>query len=364
MNSPPALAASTARKAPGAMPRTAICRATPSRRARSIRRSRCTCTFQPDGEKTVYMVHDRRQDPRRIASSCTSGSSKMAPQGVIDRTTAYWRLWVGGTNINFGNLPPKVVDLFKRSLLVVRTQIDNGGAIIAANDSDIMQFSRDTYSYMWPRDGALVADALDLAGFPDLARWFYTFCSQGRSPRMDTSITSTTPMVRPASSWHPWVLKGKWPCRSRKMRRRWSSGRCGGITTAIATSNSSGRCGSISSRKPPISWCRYRDPRTGLPLPSYDLWEERWGVHAFTVATVYGGLKAAQEFRRLLRRSRKGRASTTRPPRKSKPAPPNISGATSSTDSSAGSCPSDNPSPPDRYRDISNSGSNETVRTQ
>jgi ferredoxin len=42
--------------------------------------------------------------------------------------------------------------------------------------------------------------------------------------------------------------------------------------------------------------CRYRDARTGLPLPSYDLWEERWGVHAFTVATVYGGLKAARNF--------------------------------------------------------------------
>ena len=41
---------------------------------------------------------------------------------------------------------------------------------------------------------------------------------------------------------------------------------------------------------------RYRDPRTGLPLPSYDLWEERWGVHAFTVATVYAGLKAAHNF--------------------------------------------------------------------
>ncbi len=58
--------------------------------------------------------------------------------------------------------PPSIVDLYRRSLLVVRTQIDNGGGIIAANDSDIMQFARDTYSYMWPRDGALVAHALDL----------------------------------------------------------------------------------------------------------------------------------------------------------------------------------------------------------
>jgi GH15 family glucan-1,4-alpha-glucosidase len=41
---------------------------------------------------------------------------------------------------------------------------------------------------------------------------------------------------------------------------------------------------------------KYRDAKTGLPLPSYDLWEERWGIHAFTVATVYGGLKAARNF--------------------------------------------------------------------
>ena len=220
-----------------------------------------------------------------------------APQGVIDRTTSYWRLWVGGTNINFGNLPPKVVDLFKRSLLVVRTQIDNDGAIIAANDSDIMQFSRDTYSYMWPRDGALVADSLDLAGFPDVARSFYSVLP-ARDHRRRLLLSQVQPgRLAGVSSWHPWVHQGASArCRSRKTKPRWSSGRCGGITTAIATSSSSARSGSMSCRRPPISWCKYRDPRTGLPLPSYDLWEERWGVHAFTVATVYGGLKAARNF--------------------------------------------------------------------
>jgi GH15 family glucan-1,4-alpha-glucosidase len=30
-----------------------------------------------------------------------------------------------------------------------------------------------------------------------------------------------------------------------------------------------------------------------LPLPCYDLWEERWGVHTFTVAAVIAGLRAA-----------------------------------------------------------------------
>ena len=40
----------------------------------------------------------------------------------------------------------------------------------------------------------------------------------------------------------------------------------------------------------------YRDYGTKLPLPSYDLWEERRGILAWTVGAVYGGLIAAANF--------------------------------------------------------------------
>ena len=65
---------------------------------------------------------------------------------------------------------------FRRGLLVLRTQIDNRGAITAANDHDIIHFARDTYSYVWPRDGALVARALDLSGHFENSRAFFDFC--------------------------------------------------------------------------------------------------------------------------------------------------------------------------------------------
>jgi GH15 family glucan-1,4-alpha-glucosidase len=39
----------------------------------------------------------------------------------------------------------------------------------------------------------------------------------------------------------------------------------------------------------------YRDPATHLPLPSWDLWEERRGIHTFTVCTVIAALRAAAE---------------------------------------------------------------------
>ena len=41
---------------------------------------------------------------------------------------------------------------------------------------------------------------------------------------------------------------------------------------------------------------RFREPNTGLPAPSYDLWEERHGIHAWTVGSVWAGLMAAANF--------------------------------------------------------------------
>src|SRR5207344_3157311 len=101
------------------------------------------------------------------------------PDRMIGRTNSYWNLWVRKepTGGHLPEMPAAVTDLFRRSQLVLRTQIDNGGAIIAANDSDITQFGGDHYSYCWPRDGALVAYALILTGQSELSRNFFRFCA-------------------------------------------------------------------------------------------------------------------------------------------------------------------------------------------
>ena len=44
----------------------------------------------------------------------------------------------------------------------------------------------------------------------------------------------------------------------------------------------------------------FRDKATGLPLASYDLWEEKIGVSTYTCASTYGGLMAAAKFSELL----------------------------------------------------------------
>ena len=135
------------------------------------------------------------------------------PESFIERTRAYWKLWVGKEPTEFFGLPPSIVDLYKRSLLIVRTQIDEGGGIIAANDSDIMHFARDTYSYVWPRDGALVAHALDMAGYPrDRRCKFFHFCADVITPD-GYLLHKYNPDESLASSWHPWVGRARRPAR-------------------------------------------------------------------------------------------------------------------------------------------------------
>jgi GH15 family glucan-1,4-alpha-glucosidase len=217
------------------------------------------------------------------------------PEYYMLRTEKYWRYWLNPGCLNFGDLPAPVVDLYHKSLLVLRTQVDDNGAIIAANDSDITTQARDTYSYLWPRDGALVAHAMDVAGYPQLTRRFYRFCAQLITPA-GYFLHKYNPDGSLASSWHPWVMNGEpqlpvqedetalviWALWQHFERYRDVEF----ITPLYAP-----------LIKRAANWmASYRDPVTGLPLPSYDLWEERHGVLAFTCSTVHAGLLAASNF--------------------------------------------------------------------
>jgi GH15 family glucan-1,4-alpha-glucosidase len=44
---------------------------------------------------------------------------------------------------------------------------------------------------------------------------------------------------------------------------------------------------------------QYRDSDSGMILPSYDLWEENYGISTFTASAVFGGLKAASRFAKI-----------------------------------------------------------------
>ncbi len=217
------------------------------------------------------------------------------PDTFLERTRHYWALWATKEGEDFCDMPEHLCQVYRRSLLILRTQIDNNGAILAANDYDMARYAHDTYSYMWPRDGALVAAALIDAGYSEVTRRFFDFCHEVIT-REGYLLHKYNPDGSLASSWHGWYHEGRkeppvqedetalvlwalWRHYRHFRDVEFIKPLFRGLVTRAA------------------NWMvSYRDPETGLPLPSWDLWEERRGVLAWTVGATWGGLQAAANF--------------------------------------------------------------------
>ncbi|WP_274650417.1 glycoside hydrolase family 15 protein [Paenibacillus humicola] len=220
------------------------------------------------------------------------------PEKLLSRVVIYWTHWLSRADTELGDLPPKVARLFRLSLLLVRTQTDEHGAIIAANDTDILQYNRDHYSYMWPRDGALIADAMSMAGFQSFVSPFFQFCAKALSPE-GFLFHKYNPDGTVGSSWHPYFVQGG---------RRLPIQEDETALVLLALWNDYTRNQVIELpqslyhgliRKAASFLCDYMESELSLPKPSYDLWEERYGIWTYTASSVYGGLKAAAFFTEL-----------------------------------------------------------------
>lgn len=222
------------------------------------------------------------------------------PDVYLDHTGNYWRVWVNRRDIDLPDLPPDVVDLYKRSLLVIRTQSDHDGALIASNDSDVTARATDHYAYLWPRDGAFVANALDRAGFSYITRNFFDMCSRIVNDN-GYFFQKYNPDGTVASGWHSlWdPLRGERliPIQEDEtalvlwaMWEHYDLLRDVEFTHHVYR-NLIRKCGHFLAD--------YRDEQTGLPQAGWNLWEDRRGVHTFTCASVVAGLRGAAKFARL-----------------------------------------------------------------
>lgn len=223
-----------------------------------------------------------------------------SPLPFIETTTKYWSAWLSRHDyLTCSITESKQIELFKKSLFYIRGNIDTRGAIIASGDSDMLQHGRDTYSYMWPRDGAMTVTALLMVGEDNISKHFFKFCNDVLEPegylmhkyRSDRSL---------GSSWHPFVKDGKaiLPIQEDET-----------ALPLVALWEYYDKTKDIefieihyneTIKKMGTFLSSFIDKETNLPLPSYDLWEEKHGTSTFTSATVYAGLIAAGKFADLL----------------------------------------------------------------
>ncbi len=215
---------------------------------------------------------------------------------LLLRTEDYWSAWTNRRSIDISVLPREISSLVKRSLLTMRNHVGDNGAIISSCDSDVLYFNKDTYAYVWPRDAAICAMAFDISGFQEISRSIFSFCDRimsddGYFAHKYWSDGS------PGSSWHALiddagqqqlpiqidetalVLYALWKHFEKYQDVEFISKVYPKLVIKTADFLKS-----------------YISQKTGLPKPSFDIWEEKGGTFTATTACVYAALSAAAKF--------------------------------------------------------------------
>jgi GH15 family glucan-1,4-alpha-glucosidase len=152
---------------------------------------------------------------------------------------------------------------------------------------------------MWPRDGAIVANALSHSGYSEITRGFYDFCNSVLT-QGGFLLHKYNPDRSWGSSWQAWVDSDgnpQLPIQEDEtalvIYSLWQHYQHFSDIEFVAPH--------FRSLITPAAdfMVSYREPHTRLPAPSYDLWEERRGILTYTTATVYAGLDAASKFSAL-----------------------------------------------------------------
>ena len=213
----------------------------------------------------------------------------------LHTTADWWREWLAPAELTAEKLAPEHRDNFLKSVMIIKSQIDKRGAVIASTDTAMLNYSRDAYAYCWPRDGAFSLWPLIRMGYVDEPHRFFEFCQRAMHPggylmhkyRADGAL---------GSSWHSYLHED-------------------GLTappiqedeTALVlfvfaqyyTMHSSPRLlrEFYHTMVTPMAnfLAGFIHSTTGLPHASYDLWEERYLTSTYSTAVVYGALLAAAD---------------------------------------------------------------------
>ncbi len=215
---------------------------------------------------------------------------------MLRRTSNYWAVWNEKKQIQ---LSKDIFSLFKKSQFIIRIHMNNLGALMASSDSDILKNSKDGYYYVWPRDAAMGAYALTVTLHYSAARKFFDFALSTTS-NDGYFYHKYSADGNVASSWIPRLINDEEIVPIQEDE-----------TSLVIWSLWQYYLQSFDIEyffpfyenliKKGANFLMSFTDEDGLPKPSFDLWEERFGVHTYTVASTYAALKAASEFARAFK---------------------------------------------------------------
>lgn len=215
-----------------------------------------------------------------LSKNAIAQGSVDAAQGlaVTSGQTVIFELTCGRTLTLPSEVQAEPHPRFGRHEYYVRSHVLNNGAVMAAGDSDIMETNRANYAYCWMRDGAHIMELLLRLGDRAAVARYLDFCDRAFEPAFRFFRQKYRLDGTPGASWHAWTKE--YPFQEDETAA---------IVSLCAEVNEPPAC----TRALANALLEHIDARNDLPLPSYDLWEERYGVHTYTTATVIRGLRAA-----------------------------------------------------------------------
>lgn len=223
--------------------------------------------------------------------------------GLLKRlhdTATWWDEWIKPAVEIAKKLPQKYQESFVDSVMIIKSQIDKRGAVIASTDTTMLNYSRDAYAYCWPRDGAYALWPLIRMGYNDEAYRFFEFCKRSLHPsgylmhkyRADGAL---------GSSWHTYVHENGVvapPIQEDETAL---------VVFMFAQYYQMHPSGSllkdfyVSMIRPMADFMtEYVEETTSLPKPTYDLWEEVYTTTTYTVSLTYAALSVAAELASIM----------------------------------------------------------------
>ncbi len=222
---------------------------------------------------------------------------QICDDGLIERleqTARWWTEWLKPGYAVVNRIHPEHRKLFLDSLMILKSQIDKRGAVIASTDTSMLNYSRDAYAYCWPRDGAYVLWPLIRLGYTDEPYRFFEFCKGVLHPSGYLMHKYRADGAQ-GSSWHPYV-------HGDVVAPPIQEDETALVLFVFAQYYNMHPEASLikdfyaSMIRPMANFlAEYVDEMTGLPKPSYDLWEQIFLTTTYTTSVVYAALVAASE---------------------------------------------------------------------
>jgi oligosaccharide amylase len=207
------------------------------------------------------------------------------PSRFVREAERFWESWAERRLPH----PPKGLselgrEVYRSSVLLMRHLTGTNGSIVASPDTRSLVAAGDTYNYCWWRDGGYVAKAMDEAGLYEGAARFLGFAQECQNS--DGSFFHRHfPDGALGSTWHPPPFL-QIDQTATVVAAAWHHFKRGGDPDVLVTlwPLVKGAANFLAG---------FRDPSTHLPRASFDLWEERMGVHAYSTAAVAHALERA-----------------------------------------------------------------------